>query len=227
MITLTELNELYETISREHRRNLDKYGVVLPPLRKTDDEFNLLALQLVWLRKHLGELVRKEDITALVQHFVPDASGDQQPRQLKYKGWDVRCSGKSGDTWSTGDRVPNGHYVLESVKNPSSEFLKKSLKRAGRLAAEDWETLLAVYDHRCGVCKNKARTLEKGHKDPAKPDELDNLMPMCPTCNNWISNNVVVDDEGRVTALANSKLVLKSSTEVQREIYLELKARFK
>lgn len=216
----------YERLAGQHESNLADLGVSLPALQKKNGEYVGSGLQLVYLYLHLGQLCHRDAISEFVRHFSPEASGDQQPRQLKYKGWDIRLGGKSGDKFN-GDRVPNGYNVLASVDHASKVFLQNGLKRAGRLSAQTWKELLVAYGYRCAMCNRKSDVLEKGHMDPAKGDELGNLLPVCGTCNNWASDRVVVGEDGRVRALASPTLVLESSDKVQRDIYLALKRRFK
>jgi len=218
---------VYETLRDEHARNLERFGVELPPLLKRNGEYNLRALQLVFLRQHLGCLVHRDELTGFVRSFVEEASGDQQPRHLKYSGWDVRLAGKARDYWLDGKYVPNGYNGLAQVQTPSPTFLKDILKRAGKLQANDWDSLCAAYDHRCATCGEKVELLERGHKDPSLPDSHENVLPMCGACNNWASNDLVFNDKGRVVALATPRLVRESDKRVQFEIYKWLKTQFK
>lgn len=220
------LRDACARLAADHEANLADLGVALPALQKKNSEYGNSALQLVYLYLHLGQLCHRDDISAFVREHAPTASGDQQPRQLKYKGWDVRLGGKSGDKYN-GARVPNGYNVLASVDHASKVFLQNGLKRAGRFSAKNWKDLLVAYGNRCAMCNRLSDVLEKGHMDPAKGDELGNLVPMCGTCNNWASDRVVVGEDGRVKALASATLVLESADQVQRAIYLQLKRRFK
>lgn len=226
MSDAVSLKAAYERLSVEHEANLAELGVALPPLQKKSGEYVNAALQLVYLYTHLGQLCHRDHISAYVRLFAPEASGDQQPRQLKYKGWDVRLGGKSGDKYNR-ERVPNGYNVLVSVDHASKVFLQNGLKRAGRLSAKNWKELLLAYGNRCAMCNRPNDLLEKGHMDPAKGDELGNLLPMCGTCNNWAGDRVVVGEDGRVKALASATLVLESPDTVQRDIFLKLKRRFR
>ncbi len=226
MLDAKALQSTYDKLAAEHDVNLADFGVTLPPLKKRNGEYNNAALQLVYLYENMGQPCSRDDISRFVQKFSPTASGDQQPRQLKYKGWDIRLGGKSGDKHN-GERVPNGSNVLACVDHASRSFIQNGLKRTGRLNARTWKEVLDAYCGKCAMCNRKCDVLEKGHMDPSKGSEVGNLLPVCGTCNNWASDRVVVGHDGRITALASATLVLESSDKVQLEIYLKLKRKFK
>ncbi|UEC01941.1 HNH endonuclease signature motif containing protein [Burkholderia vietnamiensis] len=225
--TEADVQHYYGLLVVEHQKHLATHGVKLPPLLdERTEKYNNRALQLVYLRIHLRELVSREDITEFVRLFNPDVSGDQQPRHLAYDGWDVRLAGKAKETFD-GNPVPNGFNVLASTEAPKPTFLKTNLKRLGKVKASDWVSLQAAYDHKCATCgePNEGK-LEKGHMHPGKPLEMGNIIPMCGKCNNWAGNRLVFDENGRVIALATPDLVSASDDQVQHEIYRMLDARF-
>ena len=225
--TAGEIAATYDLLQTEHSRHLLRSGVVLPNLKTAKGTYNCRALQLILLRMNLEELVSREDVSAFVRAWAPNAAADQQSRHLKYAGWDVRLGGKAQDLWLDGTPVPNGYNGLANVLTPHADFGKAPSKRRARLAPGAWAELLDVYQHRCAVCHEEALLLEKGHKDPSLGDSIGNLIPMCGKCNNWASNNVVLGDDGRVVALANEKLVDRSTEAVQFEIFRFLKRKFK
>jgi hypothetical protein len=223
--TVAEVEDVYAKLAKEREDNLAPFGVSLPALRGPSG-FNGLALQLALLRIRYRELVSKEELSSFVRQFRPEAASDQQARHLVAKGWDVRCSGKSKDRFD-GKLVPSGFHVLASVEHPASRFMAARVKRLGRMAATDWAGLQEAYGHKCAACGEHSRgKLEKGHKDPALTMDLVNVIPMCGECNNWAGNRFVFDDKGRISALANSTLVMASSANVRYQIYLDLQATF-
>lgn len=226
LLTLDEITSIYETLTAEHKQNLEEYGVVLPPLTSGKSGMNKRALQLILLRHRYRQPVGKNELADFVKTFDPTASGDQQARHLAYAGWDVRCSGKSGDKFE-GKPLKNGDYVLASVEHPSSKFLTARLKRLGRVEAQDWDGLVAAYGGRCATCGRESEKLEKGHKDPRLPAALENIIPMCGECNNHAGDAFVFDDAGRIVGLASPRIVLASDADVRYQIYLKLLAEFK
>ena len=119
----SQIEAVYEELIEDHGNNLDRYGVKLPPLLKHDGNYNARALQLVFLKINFKRLVKRDDIANFVKRHSPNASNDQQPRHLKYDGWDVRLSGKARDIWIDGKPVQNGFNGLASVENPSVSFI--------------------------------------------------------------------------------------------------------
>lgn len=221
----------YEALVKAHSSFLAKYGVTLPGPDTQQ------ALALICLFQHKGKLVSLEALRAFVRKHVPEGSHDIQPRHLKYAGWHVLLSGKSNDILplavayvdSQGkprlreahEKLPNGYILLVSETSPSPDFVLR--KRRGSLDRSSWESLVASCDSRCVVCREKKAHLEKGHKDPSKGYELDNIIPMCSECNNWASSDVIFDDSGRIIALASPRFVKAASLEVKLLIFHELR----
>lgn len=121
-----------------------------------------------------------------------------------------------------GDGLPNGHVMFVSDTVPSPDLAFSLMRRRGTVAAKDWAELVAAYDSRCAVCGQHSSKLEKGHMDPAKPMELENIIPMCSDCNNWASSDLVFDRTGRITALASPRFVRSASVRVKLLIKAEL-----
>ncbi len=219
----------YALIADAHQKFLAKRGVLLPA------EDTQQAVMLVYLFRNLGLLVSLELLRTFVRGHWAGQSQDLQPRHLKYDGWHILLSGKSGDRLKAvakytskdgapksrqpGETLPNGHLMLVSVDDPSPDFELK--KRRGAIDRNDWDSLKASYHNKCAVCKEPG-ALEKGHKDPSKSYTLDNIIPMCSNCNNWASSDMVFDDRGRVVALASARLIQKSDLAVKIRIFHEL-----
>lgn len=190
------LETTYETLKRDWQANLRQWGVPeLPPLDSSAP--NARLLQLIFLRRHLGEAVEKNAIAHFVQSYLPGASLDQQCRHWKPLGWNVQ--GQKGHD-GRGQKLPSGHYCLTSL-TPSPEFMAKRTRELGRFAAQDWESLQNAYGNCCGMCGAKANTLEQGHMDPRKPLELANTIPLCADCNRWQLDRFVINERGRVVTI--------------------------
>lgn len=226
----TTLDAAYSALEIAHSDFLAAHGVLLPP-KETQQ-----AVMLCYLYLKLGRLVSLEQLREYVRTKAP-GSQDLQPRHLKYSGWHLLLSGKSKDllradaefedlngevrSRKKGEKLPNGYVMLVSVTDPSPDFVLK--KRRGSIDRGSWEKMLASYDGCCAVCGKKTHALEKGHKDPMKGFELSNVIPMCSECNNWASNDLVFDDNGRVVALASSRLVMASDLSIKVAIFHQLR----
>lgn len=228
--SINDLHPEYESISEEHLNYLEKHGVRMPQWPSQ------MAIVLVFLVRNKGLLVSLESVRAFVRTYMPSGSKDIQPRHLKYAGWFLLLSGKSGDLLledveyqkngmakrlSANSKLPNGHIMLYSTRIPSPELNLK--KRKGSIDKSSWEAMIASYNGKCAVCNEKKAQLEKGHKDPTKGYDLDNIIPMCSDCNNWASSDLVFDDFGRIKALASPRFVKTSELEVKIRIFSELK----
>lgn len=222
-MSMEEIDEWYSKLKKEHETYLEKYGVKLPG--KTSSK----ALWLIFLRKNIKKLIHKDTISAFVQTIIPTSGKDQQVRHLASDGWYVLNKGdKIPDTKKT-ETVPSGYHVLITTENPKPTFLFKSIKRAGRLSAENFDQLKITYDNRCATCgskegkphftePDKVTVLQQGHMDPNKTLSLDNSIPQCQVCNGVYQDDYVFNEKGRVTAVASPKPVLKASTNIIEEI---------
>ena len=208
----------YDALHARYTTFLRRYGVTMPRMGTQK------MLGLLFLHRNVGRLVHQNEVADFIARFVPCGSKDKQPRHLKYDGWHVLLSGKSGDLLpvdvrytdthgrdqarAAGSPVPPGYLMLASDTTPSPDFIQ------GKRQADDtkgtWAAVCAAHGHCCAVCGKSSRTLEKGHIDPFKPATLDNLLPMCPSCNNWASSDVIFDRKGRVAALASARFVKSS-----------------
>jgi len=221
-----ELNEISARLRRDFHDYLETYGVKLPT------EGSQKHLWLVYLKKFQRELVHKDDVSAFVQQHIPEAGRDQQVRHLAADGWYVL---NKGDKLPDVDgKVQPGWHMLVTTESPKPTFLHKQLKRVGRVAAKDFETLKAAYDFRCVNCgsqegkphryeKSKVTVLHQGHMDPDKALTLDNTIPQCETCNAFYKDEYVFDEVGRVKAIANLGPVLRAPAHVQRMVLEELR----
>ena len=116
-----------------------------------------------------------------------------QLRHSASKGWDIR-SGNSRYSQGLQDRnLDSNQLRLAQIKTPHSKWLKSArLKRSGSISNLTWADKLKQYkNHGCSVCGQKFESYDKGHLDPDKGYSIDNIVPMCPPCNNWAQDRVV------------------------------------
>ncbi len=216
-----EIAGWYEKLKKEHSIYLAKYGVKFPKKNTTK------ALWLIFLRKYQGRPIHKDTISSFVETVLPKAGKDQQVRHLAADGWYVLNRGDKVPKKS--NTVASGYHMLITIESPKPTFLFKSLKRAGRLAAKDFEQLKAVYDFRCATCgsqegkpnflePDKRTALQQGHMNPNKSLTLENSIPQCQVCNGVYKDDYVFDAKGRVVAVASSRPVLKADKNVQEDI---------
>ena len=204
-----------------HKKHLNPHGVKIP------SNYNFeKSNKSIWLAfMHLsGEEVHKDDLSAITQHFNPNAGQDQQVRHLKRDGFNI------------GDK-PGIHKL--DLNTPSAEFLTTSKLKNNLLNAKDFEDIKKSYNYCCATCGAKegqtsARygdaiiQLQKGHMDPALPgNDLHNIIPQCQYCNRAYLNDFVFDEKGRVKAIASVRPVRAASKNVQKKVLEWLKNNLK
>jgi hypothetical protein len=195
--------ELEKELNERWREGLGDQGVRWPTSR-------VQRAQLVGLYAHFAQPVDKDSLG----HFVNAVAGgalDTQARHLRPLGWYVVGSGRGTAEerrLPNGQPMPRGTYALVSLVAPSPEFLRSDrLKRTGRAGAQDWADLCQIYRGRCAHCGKESRNPDRGHMDPTKPANLQNLLPLCVECNNWASDDVVFDAQGRVQTVLSSRFL--------------------
>lgn len=215
------IDKWYLLLKEEYQTYLKQYGIKFPAKNSNK------ALQLIFLRKNKGALVHKDTISIFVQSVIPHAGKDQQVRHLGREGWNIL---NKGDKLPDEDKtVPSGYHVLLTTESPKPSFLFAALKRAGRVAAKDFEQLKIAYDNRCVTCgsqegkphflqPSKRTELHQGHMNPHKELTLDNSIPQCQVCNGIYKDYFVFDAKGRTIAVASTEPVLKAEKFVQERI---------
>ena len=234
-----EIIQIHKKIRLAYEHKLKKYGV--KPLWKdentdestmTDDEImahiTQTEFQLIFLFKYKQKLVHKDLISAFVRRHRPNAGLDQQIRHLgAQKHWNIL--NKGSDIPDEDERVPSGYHYLVSLEQPNPTLLKDEMKRKGRLAAKDFQDLKIIYDYRCATCGRKEGTtdermndtvivLQQGHMDPGKELDLSNTIPQCQYCNQTYGDDFCFNEYGRVIAVYNPHVVLRSPKFIQDEM---------
>lgn len=239
-----EIVEIHDKLEKSWETKLRKYGVKPPwcaqPKKKnrnntaplTDSQlvasYNARELQLIFLFKYKRKLVHKDLISAFVRKHIPNAALDQQVRHLGTQyHWNIL--NKGADIPDEDEKVPSAYYYLVSIDQPNPTLLFDEMKRRGRLAAKDFEELKIVYDNRCATCgrregeidernNNVKIKLQQGHMDPSKELTLSNTIPQCQYCNQTYSDDFCFNEYGRVVAVYNPHVVLRSPKSIQDDM---------
>jgi hypothetical protein len=230
-----EIERLYFEIENEWKNHLRNEGVKFPRLR-TGQSFTKDALVLVYLYKNIGKIITKTELTSFIQKYFPDTNDVQQARHLAaQKGWFI-LSGTRGDVEAKKRNVQSGEYMLVSLKKCYPNFTQQR-RFYGLNGNDGWEEIKKRYGYRCATCGSKEgeknfhypgsiTKLQKGHMDPEKPLELDNIIPQCEKCNRPDRNYFIYNAKGRVIKISDPKFILKSSLNVQKQMYELLKPKF-
>jgi hypothetical protein len=231
----TEINYSYEQITKYFKEYLKDLNVKLPHLY-SNKQYTKDALTLVYLAHGYPNtnVVSKEELTHFIKNYYPNTNDVQQARHLSaQKGWYI-LSGTRKDNFNN-NMLKAGEYKLLTLEKPYPSF--NAMKRVDLFDDDYWAKLLIEYSDRCATCgsKNGERSykwsnvitfLQKGHMDPTKQLEPGNIIPQCESCNRADLNNWIYNKKGRVVAVANPRIIERSNTKVQKEIYLILKDKF-
>ena len=226
-----EIQQTYDLIAEFHAKHLDELGVKLPQLRKSNGDYVLSALTLVYLARGYPavQTVSKSELTQFMRQYVPEINDVQQARHLAAQsGWYI-LSGTRKDGRDM--NIQPGEYRLISLEKAYPGF--NSQRRVDLSSPDYWEQLKAAYGYRCACCGSKegepnfnwpdtVTVLQKGHMDPTKALGPGNLIPQCVKCNQPARDFWIFDDKGRVVAVANPQVIDRSSESVQFRIYEQL-----
>ncbi len=238
-LTPSEVRSLHNTIITCYEQNsLSSYGV--KKLWKdeisnfdnlSDEDFikhlDGKELQLIFLYKYKNQLVHKDAVSAFVRQYIPTAALDQQVRHLGSQlGWNVLNKGSKIPDKNV--KIPSGYNYLVSLETPNPKNIANALKRAGRLAAKNFNELKLAYENKCATCgieegKKDPRdgstvSLQQGHMNPRKSLTLDNTIPQCSYCNQTYQDYFVFNEFGRVIEINNPQILLKSPRNIQDEM---------
>ena len=221
-ITREEKDKWSDIVVKECNEYLISYSLKIPTINSNK------FLQLLCLRINKNKLVSKEVISKFVRYFNKDASVDQQSRHLGSQDFFYVLNAR--------EKIPNidmivpvGYHILITLETPHPKYIHASSKRAGRLAARNFDELKRVYNNRCATCgslgnkphfydASKKTLLQQGHIDPLKTLTIDNIIPQCQLCNQIYKDNFVFDEQGRVTAVASLEPIRKANQSIKEEI---------
>lgn len=235
-VSIKEIRDIHNLIVHSYDTYLKDYGVKKLwnddiPADCTDDEYikflDAKELQLIFLYKYLNCLVHKDLVSEFVRKFKSDAAFDQQVRHLGSQYlWYVL--NKGAKIPNTDQKVPSGYNYLFSIEVVNPIAVALALKRTGRLGAKNFTELKLAYSNKCATCgieegKKDTRNemivvLQQGHMNPRKPLTLDNTIPQCQYCNQTYKDYFIFNEYGRVVAVNNPLILLKSPKAVQDEM---------
>lgn len=236
-IPVSEMRKLFQKIVASYETNLKQYGVKqlwkddVDLFACTDSEFienvDSKALQLIFLYKYIHCFVHKDTVSAFVRKYKPTAALDQQVRHLGTQlFWNVLNKGMKVP--DRDEEVPSGYHYLVSIETPNPKVVAMTLKRIGRLAAKSFDELKLAYGGKCATCgieegrkdtrNGVSVSLQQGHMNPREPLTLANTIPQCQYCNQQYLDHFIFNEHGRVVAVNNPVILLKSPRDVQDEM---------
>lgn len=207
------LEKAWQQVKAKWRERLEVHDVALP----SEGSMERIWLAVLWIHQH--EPIHKECIAKVVQHHRPEASGDQQVRHLRDKGWSDVAQRKG---W---------HQV--NFDFPDTQFIRIQ-RRAGNVSPTSWDEVKIRYSNRCAWCRTsdgathwatgRPAVLQQGHRDPNRPLTLENCIPLCDYHNQALRDTLVLNAEGFPKAVASTALVMRASPTVKLAILAALRA---
>jgi hypothetical protein len=218
-----ECELIWKEIIKLYNNNLADKGI-----KKLGNTKTYFYYQMIYLYCHLKTPVHKDDIQKWVRdNWLPDV-GDCQARHL---------GAQNGYNFYKGNELmPNGAPVSSSSKSGMGvlwdlETVCPHWKhhRVNAVKGGNWENIKQAYNYCCATCGSKegernrrnisyVTTLEKGHMDPHGDMSGNNIIPQCSECNRIYLGKVVFDEQGCVSAVASTDLVLKANIQVKKAI---------
>lgn len=227
-----DIRQIYKQIKLFHDKHLASQGVKLPKL-ESNKGYTKSALALIYLAYDYPntKVVSKKELTQFIRNYYPNVNDVQQARHLgAQKGWWILAGGRDNIV----EQLKRGEYKLYTLEQPYPEFnSNRRLKDIG----ENWSELKRKYQNRCATCGSEEdkphfhwpgtkTMLQKAHMNPQKPLTAGNIIPQCQKCNRGDRNRWIYDEKGRVIKLANAKVILSCSKELQKEVYKILTKKF-
>ena len=167
------------------------------------------VLKYFWLNK--GKIVTKKDITHYTRTKGFDSTDIQDARHInKGNGYAILQAGEIYE----GIKLKRGQYVFEGFDKIHPAYNPDRRKQG--FSNGNFEELKKEKDFTCQTCGYKEGTnhritqrpveLQKGHKDPTKKLDIDNLILQCSYCNQLYKDKYEFDDNGCIKGLTLKEL---------------------
>jgi hypothetical protein len=169
--TLEEIHQLWEKNLAEHQMKFFTNRAVLGPIA------------LVALYHNLGKPVTQEELEKW--YIAHGRSYKGQARHLAAAGWHVVTGDSRGDHFDK--NLDRNELMLISIEKPNPIWLTMlKVKRDLKASENSWGDRLELFKQRgCAVCGRIKEKYDRGHLDNTKDSSINNIVPMCASCNNW------------------------------------------
>mgnify|MGYP001304370254 CR=1 FL=1 len=192
---MTDWNKMLQDFNKSNIK-----GKVKLPKQSTQKGETLLFY---WQNK--GKILQKETIEKVVCERLGIPTKDiQSARHLaKQNGFNIL---QQGSVYN-GAVLARGTYVFLGFDklNPYYALTRRDESDL------DWSEIKKKFDYSCATCGCKEgrphrkttelTTLQKGHMDPSKTMDNDNIIPQCSYCNQLYGNRFVFDKVGNVKSM--------------------------
>ena len=172
-----DLAKLQDDLEKEWKLYLKDKGVKFPSGKRLSG--------LLCLYENIENAVSQDDIH---KWFTKRKLGtyDRQIRHIADDGWYIVGGNTRATRYEIDDSLSSEEVKLKSVSETNPIWSEGNQKRLNYLNAEDWQQILDLFSSRgCAVCGLKFNNYDKGHLLFSKGYEVENIVPMCSSCNNW------------------------------------------
>ncbi len=220
-LTDEEIEQTWRLIQEYYERYLSEQGVKRISLRK-GSQYTKDALVLVYLAQGYPNTrwVSKEELTSFIRLYYPQTPDVQQARHLgPQKGYYVLSTRRGNHVGEFSEELRGeSAYKLETLERSHPNYHPERRSVSG---GDEFDFIKERYGRRCATCgslegernfryPNSITQLQKGHRNPRKPLQGDNIIPQCQFCNRADRNYWVYDERGRVVGVASAKVVIRS-----------------
>ena len=207
----------YEKMKKDFESsNISLDGVKLPK------KHSQKAQTLLFLWENKNKLVSKPEAEKQVFQRMGTARRDLQ--SLRHLGKQDGFNILQGGEIFRGNKIPRGHYVFVGFEK-TNRFWNFSRRSETDL---DWAQKKASYSNSCATCGEKEGkthrytgevvVLQKGHMDPEKEMNDDNIIPQCRHCNSVAKDMFVFDKYGKVKKMTKQGILARFSKDELMEI---------
>lgn len=171
-------------------------------------KYTLQGLMFVFFGLRINKIIKKNELVTFLKRYNCK-SHDPQPRHFGMQyGFDFLVMGSYHA--KTHRILKAGEYCMRSLSTPHpNACFTNHRSKATDMSTHIWRQMVKKYNNRCACCgspegqdnyrnKNVLTVLEKGHKDPRKPLNASNCLPICSVCNRAYKNKCVFMANGFV-----------------------------
>jgi len=232
-----DLNDLLDKeIIPLWQKNLEPHGVRLPggPSYIKNKKITKSLGHIIFAYIHKGKIIKGRDSINWIRETLAISVTDDQT--LRHMSTQQGLNGrKRNGIMPNGDICKPGEYSLIDLENVYSGWSSKA--RLNKLKPSGWDDIKTIYNNKCATCgategqphqkdNSTITVLEKGHMDSSKPLEIENIIPQCTLCNKPYKDSFMFDKNGYVVGISNPKIINKSNSAVQKQVYEILKKKY-
>jgi len=191
----------YDNYKQEYDKYLKNKGVKLH--KETSGFGQALAL----LNENKGKELSIEKIKEYVKNKgIKLKGGDSLQLRHVARQYNLLKGGEYNPL--TNNKIKRSHFCLLNLSEPHPNYIPTRNTNI-TMTDQEWLDLKNIYNNQCASCGNiegkpmrfnkyTITLLQRGHMDPTKEGNLDNIIPQCKDCNQQYKNKAKFNKQGRV-----------------------------